>query len=128
MPTVADRIAATVAGLRPRLPGLAFPDAYELVEDGGSTRDTRGNRQPVETSIEAGVCLLKPAGMASPQERAIGERVTSSVPYVVLLPYETEADADHTLVVNGARRFNIVGVLRTEGFGALASAVCTEQG
>lgn len=129
MPTTADAIAATVAGIRSKVPGIAFPDSYELlvVTPGTPASDTRGNRTAAATPtvVETGRCLLKAGGL-QPQERAIADKVRAIAPYAMLLPYATVAAATHQVRVNTTRTFEVAGVLKTAGFGALATAVCQE--
>jgi hypothetical protein len=115
--------AAEMLGFRALTEELAFADSYELIGT-TSTADDAGGSSSVEGVIEAGPCSVT-AGLAQPDERAAGDRLTSAAPYTIELPYATQATARHVLIADG-RRFEIIDVLRDGYYGTNARAVCQE--
>ncbi len=74
-----------------------------------------------------GSCLLE-AGNIRPEERDVASRRGFQAPYVIELPYATGAAPADRLRVNGARTFEVVGVLRDGVWGLVARAICEERG
>lgn len=117
--------AATIAALRGVTATLSFPDTYELLAT-TTTPDTAGGSTETEGVIESGTCSLT-AGGTSPDERAIATRQGAQAPYVIELRYDTAATGRHRIRVNGARTFEIVGVLKDGMWGISAELVCEER-
>lgn len=117
--------ADEVLEFRGLVESLAFHDTYALKQD-TRTPDNEGGWTTVEATVESGACELT-AGLSKPDERALaGDRITSTTPYVVSLPYATVADASDRLVIGG-RTFEIIGVLKDGFLGMEARAVCEER-
>lgn len=102
------------------------PDVYSLVRASGGTGDSSGTDDQTEATVEGGACVLI-AGALRPTEQTIAEQAGSTTPYAVRnMPYLTIARATDVLVING-RRFEILGVLRTEAVNVAVTAVCEER-
>lgn len=101
------------------------PDRYAVVR-ATSTPDDAGGGTATEAVVEEGGCLLT-AGATRPQERAIADRLGSQAPLVVRnLPWDSGVTAQDTLLINGTRRLNVVGVLRAGALTVALTAVCEE--
>lgn len=124
--TTADRIAADIAGLRPVAADLSFADAYEVRRGGVSVTDSRGNRTTTEATVESGRCRLKAGGL-QPGEREVAGQLQIERPYAIDLPLTTLATERDRLRINGARLFEIRGVLRAGAFAVFATAICEER-
>lgn len=102
------------------------PDTYALVRASGGTGDSSGTDDQAEATVEGGGCVLV-AGNLRPTEQIIANQVGSTTPYAVRnMPYTTSARAADVLVIN-SRRFEILGVLRTEAVNVAVTAVCEER-
>lgn len=117
--------AATIAELRALTENLALPDQYELLAT-TSTPDDTGGSTATEAVIESGPCSLT-AGATRPEERLIADRRGTQTPYVVELPYATQATGQHAIRVNG-RTFQVIGgALKDGALGLTARLVCEER-
>lgn len=102
------------------------PDAYQILRT-VSTPDDGGGRTEVEAVVEAGGCVLT-AGATRPEERAEAARVEATAPIVVRnMPHTTGLVASDTLLVNGTRRLEVLGILRAEAVNVAVTAICEER-
>lgn len=124
--STADQLAAVVADLRPVANDLALPDTCSAIRIVEGPLDTYGNPTTVDITIPLARCRLRSGGLR-PMEQAVAERVQATSPYAIDLPYATDLTARDDLIVNGTRRFAIVGVLQDGGYGVFATAICEER-
>ncbi len=103
--SVADDIAAVWDSVRPVLAGALHPDTYQLLS---VTRvsDGRGGTTTVEAAVEAGRCGLT-LTRAQGRESLSGDVVQSVYRAAAEMPYDTLAEADDVLEING-RRYQII--------------------
>lgn len=111
--TVADRIAAKVAALRPRYEDVALPDWCEVVRP-VSTADGRGGLTDVPTVVEVTRCALDVSNRAG-VEGTGGDVLAARSVYTCELPYGSLLTERDALRVNG-REFTVVDVGWGEGF------------
>ncbi len=124
--TTADELAAVVVELRPLANDMALPDTCDVKRKGTATVDSRGNKTYPETTIATARCRLR-AQLSRPEEKAVADQVEAIAPYAIDLPYTVALTAPDVLLVNGTRRFQIVGVIKEGGFGVFATAIVEER-
>jgi hypothetical protein len=126
--STADELAAVVSGLRPIANDLALPDTCEVrrPDRNNPVTDSRGAKTYPEISHAVSRCRLRTGGLR-PDERVVADQAEAVVPYAIDLPFTMASIASDVIVVNGTRRFDIIGVLKTEGFGVFATAIVEER-
>lgn len=116
-----------IAEFRALAEDLGFPDSYQLMATTKTTDGAGGTTGGTPAAIESGGCSLT-MGLTRPEERAIADRAGYQSPYIIELPYDTQAKPRHQLKVNGSRTFQIAGVLKDGNWGITARAICQENG
>ncbi len=103
------------------------PDTYQLLRP-VLVADDAGGWTETEGVVESGGCILT-AGNTRPEERAMAEKISAIAPIIVRnMPYTTTLTAADTLLINGTRRLNVLGVLRAEAVNVAVTAICEEGG
>jgi len=105
---------------------LSFADSYEVVRR-VEIPDGRGGRTATEEVVEVGMGALATTGL-QPDERETAGRLGWSSAYTLELPYDTTAEPKDRIRLNGARMFEIGGILRGGAWGIAARAVAREVG
>lgn len=111
--------------LRVEVPGIAFPDPYEVLRR-TETEDGMGGTTTAETVVETGMGALATSGL-QPTEAALAGRLGWSVAYVWEIPYESIATSSDRLR-SGNRFFEVGGVQRGGAWAVTARAVVREVG
>lgn len=114
-----------VAELRTEVPGIAFPDPYEILRR-TETEDGMGGTTTAETVVETGMGALATTGL-QPTEAALAGRLGWSVAYAFELPYGTVLDPNDRLR-SGSRTFEVGGVQRGGAWAVTARAIVREVG
>ena len=116
--------SAEIAGFRALEASLLYHDTYAVVR-ATSTYDGAGGATTTEATVESGACDLT-AIPRLPREAPEGGRLVSDTNYYVTLPVASVVTPSDRLVINGTRRFEVVGIDR-DGFLAIDTrAVCRE--
>lgn len=104
---------------------LAMPDTYAIVRD-TATVDTGGGSTTAEGTVGAGDCRVR--ALNGSAERAVAERLEWTMAYAVDLPYSASLTPSDRLLVNGARTFEVGGIVDIGAWSMVRTAVCQEQG
>jgi hypothetical protein len=104
---------------------LAMPDSYAIVRD-TPTVDTGGGRTTIEETVGVGACRVR--ALNGGAERAVAERLEWTMAYAVDLPYSASLTPSDRLLVNGARTFEIGGIVDIGEWSMVRTAICQEQG
>lgn len=102
-------------------------DTYQILRL-TTVPDDAGGWTETEGVVESGGCILT-AGNTRPEERALAEKISAIAPIIVRnMPHMTTLIAADTLLINGTRRLNVLGVLRAEAVNVAVTAICEEGG
>jgi head-tail adaptor len=104
---------------------LAFADEYRLQAQYEVARDSRNNRVFAWVTIEAGYGKLRSLNRAE-SERIIADKVGWTASMAVDLPWDTNADAEHRIVI-GNRVFHVNKVNRGGEYAMNPAAFCEER-
>lgn len=116
--------SAEIAGFRALEASLLYHDTYAVIR-ATNTDDGAGGATTTEATVESGGCDLT-AIPRLPRELSAGGRIESDSNYYVTLSAASIVTASDRLVINGTRRFEVVGIDR-DGFLAIDTrAVCRE--
>lgn len=127
MSTTADRIAATVARIRPVAEDLALPDQCVVWRSDSGTVDSRGNAVPGEYRAGGFRCQLRTSRARVPREGAQADRVQSVAAMEIAAPIEGDITPEDVIEVNGTRRFEVIGVAAGGEFGVFQIASVEER-
>lgn len=102
-----------------------FPDSVEVLRR-TLTSDNRGGSTTAESVVATVRGKLRTTGNA-PVERQIAERIATAGVYAVDLPYATSVLAADVLRLNGARRLEVVGMVKGGSEAMTQTAICQER-
>ena len=125
--SVAERITAKIAALRPKVESVSMPDWCDIRREMPGAADEFGNPLPPTVStIESRPCALRASGM-QPNERALADRLGWSAPYAIDLEPGTLVTRADTIRLNGNRTFEVGGVVDEGSWAVVATVVCEER-
>jgi len=116
-----DILEAIEQDVRPLLLDEVWSDPY-LIERTVTVTDDAGDPTSTTSTVESGVCSLKPA---TGSERVQASQLQWVAAYTVRLPYDTLLTPDDDLVVAG-RRYEVGAVMRGGEFAVSTTALCQE--
>jgi len=124
--TLAAELLADVAELRLLAVEMALPDTCDVKRKGTATVDTRGNKTYPETTFATSSCGLR-SSLSRPDEKVVADQAEAVAPYAIDLPYASAVTARDVIVVNGSRRFDVIGVIKEGAFGVFTVAIVEER-
>lgn len=119
-----DTVVRTVEKAKVFLADEVWPDVYAVMGE-TYTPDDEGGGSTTPTTVESGVCYLKPPSSQQSSERAYADRIGWASAYIVDLPYSTILTPAQDLMVNG-RHMEVGDVTRGGEYGYKAVAVVRE--